>query len=71
MKRRGHGKALVAVAHSILVIVWHLLSNPDARFHDLGSDYHLRVLDSAVRTRKLVHQLQVLGHDVTLTTKAA
>ncbi|WP_412075478.1 IS110 family transposase [Streptomyces xanthophaeus] len=71
VKRRGHGKALVAVARSILVIVWHLLSNPDARFHDLGSDYHLRVLDSAARTRKLVHQLQALGHDVTLTAKAA
>ncbi|MER6376363.1 transposase [Streptomyces mirabilis] len=56
VKRRGHGKALVAVARSMLVIVWHLLSDPDARFHDLGSDYHLRVLDSAARTRGLVRQ---------------
>ncbi|MFG2858979.1 IS110 family transposase [Streptomyces mirabilis] len=71
VKRRGHGKALVAVARSMLVIVWHLLSDPDARFHDLGSDYHLRVLDSAARTRGLVRQLQALGHEVTLTTKAA
>ena len=40
VKRRGKLKALVAVARSILVIVWHLLSNPTARFHDLGPDYH-------------------------------
>lgn len=71
VKRRGHGKALVAVARSMLVIVWHLLSDPDARFHDVGSDYHLRVLDSAARTKGLVRQLQALGHDVTLTANAA
>ena len=40
VKRRGKLKALVAVARSILVIVWHLLSNPGAHFHDLGSDYY-------------------------------
>jgi hypothetical protein len=37
VKRRGKLKALVAVARSILVIVWPLLANPTARFHDLGS----------------------------------
>ncbi|MGP4088319.1 IS110 family transposase [Streptomyces sp. KR55] len=70
VKRRGHGKALVAVARSILVIVWHLLSDPDARFHDLGSDYHLRVVNSAARTRGLIRQLEALGHDVTIAPKA-
>ncbi len=40
VKRRGKLKALVAVARSILVIVWHLLANPAARFRDLGPDYH-------------------------------
>ena len=40
VKRRGKLKALVAVARSILVIAWQLLSNPTARFHDLGPDYH-------------------------------
>ncbi|MFJ8313907.1 MULTISPECIES: transposase [unclassified Streptomyces] len=71
VKHRGHGKALVAVARSMLVIVWNLLNDPDARFHDLGSDYHLRALDSAARTKKLVRQLQALGHNVTLTAKPA
>jgi transposase len=40
VKRRGKLKALVAVGRSILVIIWHLLSNPAARFRDLGPDYH-------------------------------
>jgi len=40
VKRRGKLKALVAVARSILVIIWHLLANPTARFHVLGPDYH-------------------------------
>ena len=40
VKRRGKLKALVAVARSILVIVWHLLTDPAARFCDLGADYY-------------------------------
>ncbi|MFD7838862.1 hypothetical protein [Streptomyces sp. NPDC059761] len=48
VKRRGHMKALVAVARSILVIVWHhLLTEPDTRFQDLGSDFHAKRLDPA------------------------
>jgi transposase len=35
-RRRGTKKALVAVGRSILIIVWHLLADPSARFHDLG-----------------------------------
>jgi hypothetical protein len=38
-RRRGKKKAIVAVGRSILVIVWHLLSDPDAQFHDLGADF--------------------------------
>jgi transposase len=37
VRRRGTLKALVAVARSILVIVWPLLADPTARFHDLGA----------------------------------
>jgi hypothetical protein len=40
VEHRGKLKALVAVARSILVIVWHLLANPTARYHDLGSDFY-------------------------------
>ena len=66
VKRRGKLKALVAVARSILVIVWHLLADPAARFHDLGSHFYLRRIDTERRTRQLVRHLQALGHHVTL-----
>jgi transposase len=39
-RHRGKLKALVAVARSILVIVWHLLADPSVRFRDLGSDFY-------------------------------
>src|SRR5574337_332817 len=51
VKRRGKLKALVAVARSILVIVWHLLADPLARFHDLGPDYHTLRIDVERRMR--------------------
>lgn len=40
VKRRGKLRAMVAVAHSILVIIWHLLADPASRFHDLGPHRH-------------------------------
>jgi transposase len=70
VKRRGKLKALVAVARSILVIVWQLLANPTARFQDLGADYHTTRLDIARRTRTHVQQLRALGYEVTLTAVA-
>ena len=70
VRRIGKRKALVAIARSILVIVWHLLADPTARFHDLGADYHASRIDRDRRTRNLVHQLQALGHKVTLQPAA-
>ena len=52
------------------MIIWHLLSDPHARYHDLGADYHTTRIDKGRRTRSLVHQLQALGHTVTLTSAA-
>jgi transposase len=66
VKRKGKLKALVAVARSILVIIWQLLSDPTARFIDLGSDYYTRRVDRHRKTRNLVQQLEALGHQVTL-----
>ncbi|MEU5002042.1 IS110 family transposase [Streptomyces sp. NPDC021622] len=70
VKRRGRPKALVAIARSILVVVWHLANDPDAVYNDLGVDYHQRLIDPARRTRDLVRQLKALGHDVTLAPAA-
>lgn len=50
VRRRGKQRALVAVARSILVIVWHLLDDPDARYVDLGSDYYTNRLDPDRKT---------------------
>ncbi|HEU0127053.1 MAG TPA: IS110 family transposase [Pseudonocardiaceae bacterium] len=70
VKRRGKLKALVAVARSILVIIWHLLADPTKRFHDLGPDYHTTRLDNGRKVRNLVRQLEALGHTVTLQPAA-
>ena len=70
VKRRGKLKALVAVARSILVIVWNLLKDPRARFHDLGVDFHATRANIERRTRNHVAQLAALGYRVTLEPAA-
>jgi transposase len=70
VRRRGKQRALVAVSRSILVIVWHLLSDPTARFADLGPDYYDKRIDKDRRTRNLVRQLNALGLQVTLNPAA-
>ena len=70
VKRVGKLKALVAVARSILVIIWNLLADPAARYHDLGSDYYSNRTDSTRKARSHIRQLEALGYTVTLTQAA-
>lgn len=70
VRRRGKKKALVAVGRSILVIIWHLLSDPDARYHDLGPDHHDRHVNTNAVKRAHVRQLEALGYHVTLQPAA-
>jgi transposase len=70
VRRRGKLTALVAVERSILVIVWHLLNDPTARYHDLGADFYANRVNKERKTRQLVHQLEALGHHVTLQPTA-
>lgn len=70
-RRIGKLKALVAVARSILVIIWHLLSDPAARFRDLGAGYHDTRINTGRKTRSHIRQLEALGYTVTLTPAAA
>jgi transposase len=71
VRRRGKQRALVAVGNSILVIAWHLLADPDARFTDLGPDWHDR-LAPLRRKRQLVAELERLsGKKVVLQETAA
>jgi transposase len=71
VKRRGKGKALVAVARSILVIVWHLLADSHTTYHDLGTDYYTTRINKERRQRHLTQQLEALGLQVTLTPATA
>jgi transposase len=67
--RRGHKRALGAVQHTILTAIWYMLSTGEL-YRDLGGDYFTR-RDPQRQTRRLVAQLQRLGHHVTLTEGAA
>jgi transposase len=67
--RRGHSKALTAIAHSILTAAWHMLQTGQV-YTDPGGDYYAR-RDPARLTRRLVAQLERLGHTVTLQEAAA
>jgi transposase len=69
-RRRGRAKAQVAVARSILVIIWHLLADPGARFADLGPDYYASRTDKDKKIRNHIRQLQALGMEVTITPAA-
>jgi transposase len=66
VRRRGKQRALVAVGNSILVIAWHLLSDPAAHFTELGPDWHDR-LAPLRRKHQLIAELERLsGKKVTL-----
>jgi len=67
-RRRGAGRAQVAVAHSILVCAYHMLQR-DESYQDLGADWLARRNDEA-HTRRLVAQLKRLGHTVILDPAA-
>jgi transposase len=69
-RRRGKKRAIVAVGRSILVIIFHLLSDPDTRFHDLGSDFYDNRIGPERKKRNHVRQLEALGYTVTLQPAA-
>ena len=69
MKRRGRGRAQVAVAHSMLVSTYYMLKR-DEPYRDLGPDWHVR-RDAEAHTRRLVAQLERLGHTVALDNTPA
>ena len=63
-RRRGKKRATVAVAHSLLVITYHLLKD-GTTYHDLGPDYFDR-RDTGQLQRRLISRLQALGLRVTV-----
>jgi len=71
-RRRGKKRAIVAVGNSVLTIIWHLLADPEAHYHDLGPDYYQTKINARRRERELVRQLERLtGKKVSLEPAAA
>jgi len=68
--RHGHKKAIYAVAHSILVIVYHLLQRGES-YAELGGDYFTKRQQKDTYRKRLVKQLERMGFDVTLNERAA
>jgi transposase len=69
-RRRGATKANVAIGRSILVIIWHLLSDPETRYTDLGPGFYASRTDPDRRRRNHVRQLEALGYTVVLERAA-
>ena len=69
-RRRGGKKAIVAVGRSMLVIIWHLLSDPAICYTDLGSSFYDTRVNPERRKRNHIRQLEALGYKVTLEPAA-
>jgi transposase len=67
--RRGPKRAAVAVAHSILTIVYHLMKDPTATFQELGGDYFVK-RSKGDQKRRALKTLTTLGYAVELTPVA-
>jgi hypothetical protein len=69
-RRRGRKKAMVTVGRSLRVIIWHLLADPNTRFHELGADHYDRHVNTHAKRRNHIRQLEALGYRVTLEPAA-
>jgi transposase len=63
-------KAIVTVAHAMIVIVWHVLAT-GIPYHELGEDYFTTRQDPEKEAQRLIAKLQALGHKVTIEPSAA
>jgi transposase len=66
-RRRGKAIAQAAVARSIMIIAWHLLNDPAARYRDLGPDFYASRINRDKKIRNHLRGLQALGVTVTIT----
>ncbi len=68
--RRGKKRAIVAVAHSLLVVFYQLSKDKPLEYHELGGNY-FDTLDPIRLRRHLVKRLESLGYEVTLAERSA
>jgi transposase len=70
MGKKSGRKAAVAVAHTILVIIWHLLAH-GGTYVDLGADYYTRrEEDPEVLAATLKRKIESFGYTVELSPAA-
>ena len=62
-------KAIVAIAHTLILIIWHVLTEGDP-YTDLGADFYTRRIDPQHETRRLIARLAELGHKITVDPAA-
>ena len=67
--KTGGGKAAIAIAHTLIVVIWHVLHD-GAEYRDLGSDYFARYDNPEAHKRRLIRDLQTLGYNVTVRPAA-
>jgi transposase len=67
--KKNENKAVFALAHTLIVIIWHVLAE-GCEYADLGGDYFDKRNSAAARQQYLVRELQKLGHTVTLQPAA-
>lgn len=67
--KKSEGKAIFALAHTMIVIVWHVMT-ADCDYEDLGGDYFDKRNDAQARKRYLVHELEKLGLEVEVKSAA-
>lgn len=70
VKHAPKKKAVVALSRNILEIAWILINDPDARYRDLGADWHDRHVNRTRKTRQHIRELEHLGYSVTLAPAA-
>lgn len=68
-KRRGQQRAAMAIAHTLLIIIWHML-NEGTVYTEIGVEYLANNDNPDRRRRHLVNQLEHLGYTVELTPAA-
>jgi len=68
--RRGKKRAALAVAHTLLIIIYHLLRDPKLEYRELGEDYFDK-RDAEHAATSLVKRLQKLGYEVAIKRNAA
>jgi transposase len=67
--KKNENKATFALAHTLIVIIWHVLADA-SHYDDLGGDYFDKRNSVAARQQYLVRELEKLGHTVTLRPAA-